>query len=95
VATVVWTRRARRQLEEAIDYIAEDSPQAAEGFARRISTAIDQIARFPESGRVVPERGDPLYREVFVDRYRVVYRRIDTVIQILLVQHGVRPLPPI
>jgi toxin ParE1/3/4 len=95
LATVIWTRRARRGLQSALDYLEEHSDSAAERFARRIKEAVERIAAFPDAGRRVPESDEPSVRKVFVDRYRVIYRVTQTAIEILLVHHGARKLPPI
>lgn len=41
---------------------------------REILTCLDQLAEFPESGRVVPEFEQPWLRELIRPPFRVVYR---------------------
>jgi plasmid stabilization system protein ParE len=41
---------------------------------RRIQGAVRRLARFPESGRHLPEHPDEPYREVIIGNYRVLYR---------------------
>ena len=56
--------------------------------------AVDGLGEFPESGRVVPELGDPSVREVVVGAYRVVYEvRPDDWVEVLTVFHGARRFP--
>ena len=50
-------------------------PRYAVPVVQRIVTAVERLATFPESGRVVPERRDREIREVIVKPYRVVYQR--------------------
>jgi len=47
-----------------------------------------RLAKHPWSGRIVPEFNDPLYREIFVYSYRVIYRVQDDEVRILYVLHG-------
>jgi plasmid stabilization system protein ParE len=42
--------------------------------------ATDVLTRFPRIGRAVPEIADPSFRELIVDRHRVIYEiKEDTV----------------
>jgi toxin ParE1/3/4 len=63
-------------------------------FATRAFEATDRLVDFPQSGRVVPELGQPNIREVFVFSYRIIYRHTGDMVQILTVHHGARPLDP-
>ncbi len=54
--------------------------------------AVDQLMRFPRSGRIVPEVGLPDIRELLVQNYRVVYLLRADDIEILTIRHGARPL---
>ncbi|MBI2760190.1 MAG: type II toxin-antitoxin system RelE/ParE family toxin [Chloroflexi bacterium] len=94
---VAWTARARRDMREIHDYIADDSKSNAESMIRRSHVAIERLTLFPMSGRLVPELDDPQYREVIVDPYRVIYRHEsgDTSVEIMRVVHGRRQLPPV
>ena len=58
MAAVRWTQRARDDLRDIHDFIARDSPRAAEALVERLLTATERLAVFPESGRVVPEFPD-------------------------------------
>ena len=67
---VVWSPSARRALDDAVSYIAKDSP---DGALRVLQVALDTasgLGEFSERGRVVPEFTDSTLREVFVYRYR-------------------------
>jgi toxin ParE1/3/4 len=55
MASVTWTPKARNDLQAAYEYIARDSPRLAGGFVLRVEAAVDRLAVFPESGRMVPE----------------------------------------
>jgi plasmid stabilization system protein ParE len=47
---------------------------------------------FPESGRRVPEIADPNVRELFVQRYRLIYEIHADTIHVLAFVHGARDL---
>ncbi|BFU90857.1 MAG: hypothetical protein NTAFB01_20440 [Nitrospira sp.] len=74
MAKILWTVGARRDLNEIINYIAEDSPTYAANFADRIILAIDRLQTFPKLGRMVPEYQNTSIRELIVGHYRIVYR---------------------
>ena len=56
--------------------------------------AVDRVAAFPHSGRMVPELGDPAVREIILGNYRLVYRRKARTVELLTVYHGSRLLDP-
>lgn len=75
------------------DYIARTSPSAARARTRDIAKAVERLAAFPGSGRVVPELGDAVLREIVRPPYRIVYWVEDAdVVEILTVFHSSRPL---
>lgn len=94
MAEVRWTPQASRDLDSIVEFIAKDSPQYARLFVVDIFQAVDRIADFPESGRVVPELGDPIVREVILGNYRLVYRFRKELVELLTVYHGARLLDP-
>ncbi len=79
---VRWTRPALRDLRALQDYIAEDSPAAADRITRRIRDAVSHLADFPESGR--PGRVGKT-RELIVNKGRhfVTYRVRGQVVYII------------
>jgi toxin ParE1/3/4 len=92
VARVIWSPEALDDLDETCRSIARDSPARAEAFARRIRTAVEQLATFPRSGRIVPELQIELLRELIVGNYRVIYRYSETEVEIATILHAARPL---
>jgi plasmid stabilization system protein ParE len=71
---VVWSPLAERRAVEAVDYIAQDRPQAAAAWLDELLTRVASLKRFAKRGRVVPEIGKPAYREIFQHPYRIIYR---------------------
>jgi plasmid stabilization system protein ParE len=51
-------------VESIAAYISSDSPAYAKIVVKKIVKLTRQLARFPQSGREVPEFQDPLLREL-------------------------------
>jgi len=92
LAKVRWAERARDDIREIYDFIARDSPRAAEALVERVLHSTERLASFPESGRTVPEFPDLGYRELLVGSYRIWYRIENATVWIVTVVHG-RRLP--
>jgi toxin ParE1/3/4 len=90
---VRWTETAADDLVAIRDYIAQDSPLAAQMIAARLFDAVAVLATFPDSGRIVPERSDPALRELIRPPYRIVYERQSDIVMILTVFHAARRFP--
>jgi plasmid stabilization system protein ParE len=93
VTVVVWTEQALDDVEAVRAFIARDSPRYAQMTVERIVDSVERLQRFPESGRVVPERGDPRIREILAGSYRIVYRLGHEAVEVLTVFHGARLFP--
>ena len=55
MAQVRWTLQAVADLESITEFVAADSPHYAQLFAIDVISAVDRLAKFPRSGRIVPE----------------------------------------
>ena len=55
-------------------YIKLEVPEVGERLLHEILAAVERLAAFPESGRVVPEFGAPRLREIIHPPFRIVYR---------------------
>ena len=69
-------------------YVARDSPHDADLVVEQIVAAVALLESSPRSGRIVPEVGDELLREVIHGNYRIVYRLRYGIIEIATVFHG-------
>jgi plasmid stabilization system protein ParE len=87
---VAWTLEARRTLEEVLEFIARDSPEGARRVLEQSFAAARSLSTLSERGRVVPERADASIREIFVYRYRLIYRVSEDSVAILAFIHGAR-----
>jgi len=74
---VRFTPSARREFLEALEYVAQDSPAAADAILGRSVDGLVQLRDFPESGHILPEFPDLPYREVIVNPYRFFYHVVD------------------
>ena len=84
---VVWSDRALERVESIALYIARDDPAAATRWTLGLRDAVQTLADYPESGRVVPELGTRTVRELIYGAYRVFYR-VGTAVEVLSVRHG-------
>jgi toxin ParE1/3/4 len=90
--SVAWADSAWRDLENAADYISQDSPQYAAALVREMRDASRALADFSGRGRIVPELNDPEIRELILGNYRLIYRTAADTVTILAVIHGARSL---
>jgi toxin ParE1/3/4 len=73
-------------------YLEQDVPEVGERLLREIVAAVELLADFPESGRVVPEFGVATLREVIHSPFRIVYRVDAERVRIVRVWRGERLL---
>ena len=70
---VIFTSRARKEMREVLGFIAQDNPDAASSLAEEIMQGLDHKARFPKSGRVIPEVPEHPARELVLPPCRIFY----------------------
>ncbi len=92
---LIWASSARLDLRELASYNAESHPYASPCFIRHISQAVEQLADFPESERIVPEFDDPVLREIIRRPCRVAcrIRPHEQTVEIVRVWHAARGIP--
>ncbi len=74
MAQVVWTDKAKGDLEAIADYIALDKHSAAAKLVQDVFQATKRLEVFPERGRLLPELLDYPYREIVLNPCRVIYK---------------------
>jgi toxin ParE1/3/4 len=74
MVTVSWTELALDDLKSIHEYISKDSVVYAKRMVDKIISRVDQIEKFPKSGRVVPEFENENIRELIEGNYRIVYK---------------------
>ena len=87
-----WTIQAVEDIETICQFIAKDSVIYAHLFAKDILQAVKRLAKFPKSGRIVPEFSNENIREIILGNYRIIYRIKNNIIEILTVYHSARLL---
>lgn len=90
---VVWSHAAADDFEAIASYLARDSPAYASAFASEVWEASQSLATLSERGRLVRELGQPDLREIYIRRYRLIYRVEAERVAILALIHGRRDLP--
>src|SRR4051794_24956419 len=89
---IIWSRGASDDIDEIAAYIARDSIRYASKVLDKIISALERAAMFPNAGRELPERNDPIVREMIVYNYRIIYRVGTNDIHVLAIIHGARDL---
>jgi plasmid stabilization system protein ParE len=88
------TRTAEQDIEETWTFIAQDSPEEAKKFIRRLEEHIETLERFPERCPLIPENEilGTRYRHLLHGNYRCVFRIAGKTVFVLRVIHGARLL---
>lgn len=87
-----WSPTAVSHFQNWIRFIAKDSVAAAERERQGILKSIERLKNFPQSGRIVPEFGNPFLREIIRKPMRIIYRREGNSLEILTFHHSKRQL---
>lgn len=87
---VIWSDEALTDLETLTSYISKDSTFYAVAMLDEIITASRNLSNLSERGRIVPEFEDPHIREIFVRKYRLIYKIKNTEVLIVTLVHGAR-----
>jgi plasmid stabilization system protein ParE len=90
---IQWSPLSVERISEIADYIAQDSPVAAEKWVHSIFDRVEQIKDFSRSGHVVPELNRKDIREIIFANYRIIYRIETRIVSILTVRHSRQILP--
>ena len=90
VREVIWAESARDALDAVVEYIAQDSQEAAVQVLDEALRAGASLATFADRGRIVPELNDPSIREVFVYKYRLQYEVGEARVLVVAFLHGAR-----
>ena len=86
---LVLADRALDDLREAIAFIAQDDPDAAERIALRLREAAALLAQFPHLGHAVSERDRRVF-SVPGTAFRLIYRVSADRLTVLRIWHGAR-----
>src|SRR5438046_3187259 len=89
---VAWLFQARHDLKDIVEYYRLSSPQYSKNFSTKVKSASRTLAHNPLRGRIVPEYETAHIREIFVDRYRLIYSVENNLVAILGIIHMARDL---
>ena len=71
---IIWSPAARDDLHDIAVFIALDNSARAMSFGYELISEIDHLQEFPELGRIVPEYGNDMIREIIFRPYRIVHQ---------------------
>lgn len=91
MANILKRPRAKADLVEIWDYIADDSENRADAFVETINQKLAVLAERPNIGRARDELGKNI-RSFPVGRYVIFYMPIQGGIDVVRVLHGARDL---
>ena len=92
---IFWTPIAVQDLRDICDFISRDNPVTAQRMGEELIKQAEAITLFPQSGRMVPEKKDPLIRETIVGSYRIIYQvdEANKVVALARIWHCARGTP--
>lgn len=92
MASVTWSNKAVDDLVELEAFAEKISVEYAAYLISKMLDAERQLARFPRSGRVVPELNLSTVRELVVNNYRLIYLLDDLqLVRIITIRHSAVP----
>ncbi|MGX1307664.1 plasmid stabilization system protein ParE [Amorphus suaedae] len=83
------SRRADRELADAVAYLLDENPAAARGFADALEIAIRSLERYPRIGRETDLPGVYMFTLARF-RYRIFYRILGETLSIESIFHTSR-----
>ncbi|HEX2120268.1 MAG TPA: type II toxin-antitoxin system RelE/ParE family toxin [Thermoanaerobaculia bacterium] len=89
-----WTRKARREFDQAFEHLHEANADAAVRWRSDVGSMQEMIEHDPAIGRSHRRDRDGEIREVVVGRYRIVYRIAPDLLEIRRVLHVRRDYDP-
>jgi toxin ParE1/3/4 len=73
-------------------YADQQIPEVGERLIEAVFSAVERLADFPKSGRIVPEFGNVYLREIIHPPFRIVYRIDKRGVRIVLVWRSERTI---
>ena len=91
----ILTPRARQDVNDIWDYIANDNIEAADRVLDALDNAMFKLAKNPGIGHRRDELADKRHRFLLVYSYLIVYRHETKPVQIIRVLHAARDVQSI
>jgi len=82
-----WSTRALERVSEIVDSLAQYDAEAAEQWVEGVFSKTERVALLPRMGRMVPELRRDEIREIFYEKYRVIYKIKSSRVEVLTVRH--------
>ena len=95
---VIWTDTAKKDLNEIIVYIAQDSIEIAIQKYEKLKEAAEPLVLFPKQGRVIPEllkHNITKFKELIISPWRLMYKIENNVVYVMAVIDGRRNIEDI
>ncbi len=86
----ILTSRARQDVNEIWDYIANENIEAADRVLEALEHAMTKLAKNPGIGHWREELTDKQHRFFLVYSYLIVYRNLTKPLQVIRVLHAAR-----
>lgn len=87
------TQSALRDCEEILSWFeAQGNRAAGSALVAQLLERIEQLERFPQSGRIVPEFQQSELRELIEPPFRMVYRLTSDCLTVIRIWRGERQL---
>jgi plasmid stabilization system protein ParE len=87
---VVYTDASLRDLDEIAEWLAVHYPEVAPAVERRIRAVVARISHWPESARRSAKRADIRIVPIGKYPYKIFYRIVGDVVEILHIHHAAR-----
>lgn len=92
---ITFARSALRDLQDIRTWYAEEGvPEVGERLTRGILESAHGLSEQPDMGRVVPEFGQALLRELIHPPFRIVYRRDPSRVRVVRIWRAERLMGP-
>ena len=93
--TVAFAESAADDLLQVLAwYASQEVPDVGKRLVAAVFERVDQLAMFPDSGKVVPEFDTPWLRELQLPPFRIVYRREAASVIVVRVWRSERLMDP-
>ncbi len=84
---IIWSPLSIERMKEISEYIAEDNINASIKWVESAFDLVENLYKFPQSGRIVPELNKSNIRELIHGNYRIIYKIIPNEIHILTIRN--------
>jgi toxin ParE1/3/4 len=81
-----WTEKAVRDLDEAVDYVADHDPDAAVRMLSLVFRCVERLVENPEMGQEVTDlQPSGRFRHIVKGKFRIIYEVVDETIFVMRV----------